>query len=69
MKYDKEFKKAMYKSMYELRVFEATVQRMYNEGFIPNSAHLYAGEEAIGSGICAACTITAPKTMPRTNTP
>lgn len=54
MKYDKEFKKAMYRSMYELRVFEATVQQMYNEGFIPNSAHLYAGEEAIGSGICAA---------------
>ena len=54
MPYDKEFKLAMYRKMYELRVFEATVQQMYEEGFIPNSAHLYVGEEAIASGVCMA---------------
>lgn len=54
MPYDKRFKLAMYKSLLELRVFEATVQQMYEEGYIPNSAHLYAGEEAIASGICMA---------------
>jgi pyruvate dehydrogenase E1 component alpha subunit len=44
----------MYKKLYELRVFEATVAQMYESGFIPNSAHLYVGEEAIGAGVCMA---------------
>ncbi|MEA4854245.1 MAG: thiamine pyrophosphate-dependent dehydrogenase E1 component subunit alpha [Christensenella sp.] len=54
MSEQKEFRKAMYRKMYEMRVFEATVQQMYEEGFIPNSAHLYVGEEAIGAGVCMA---------------
>ncbi len=54
MNYKKEFQLAMYKKLFELRVFEKTVQEMYETGFIPNSAHLYIGEEAIGSGVCMA---------------
>lgn len=54
MPYTNEFKLSMYRKLLELRVFEATVQQMYESGFIPNSAHLYVGEEAIASGICMA---------------
>lgn len=54
MTYDKVFQLGMYKKLLELRVFEATVAQMYEEGFIPNSAHLYVGEEAIASGVCMA---------------
>ncbi len=54
MPYDKKFQLDMYQKMLELRVFEATVQQMYEEGFIPNSAHLYVGQEAIGAGVAMA---------------
>ena len=54
MVYTKEFMLEMYKKMLEQRVFEATVAQMYEEGFIPNSAHLYVGQEAIGAGVCLA---------------
>ena len=54
MPYEKKFQLDMYQKMLELRVFEATVQQMYEEGFIPNSAHLYVGQEAIGAGIAMA---------------
>lgn len=54
MAYSKEFKLEMYKKLLELRVFEATVQQMYEEGHIPNSAHLYVGQEAIGAGVVMA---------------
>ena len=54
MSYSKEFQMAMYQKLLELRVFEATVQQMYQEGFIPNSAHLYVGQEAIGAGVAMA---------------
>ena len=54
MAYEKKFKLDMYQKMLELRVFEATVQQMYEEGFIPNSAHLYVGQEAIGAGVAMA---------------
>jgi TPP-dependent pyruvate/acetoin dehydrogenase alpha subunit len=54
MPYEKEFKLTMYKKMLELRVFEEAVSQMYEEGFIPNSAHLYVGQEAIAAGVCMA---------------
>ena len=54
MQYEKNFKLDMYRKMLELRIFEATVQQMYQEGFIPNSAHLYVGQEAIGAGVAMA---------------
>lgn len=54
MPYEKKFLVDMYRKMLELRVFEATVQQMYEEGFIPNSAHLYVGQEAIGAGVAMA---------------
>lgn len=54
MSYEKAFQLKMYESMYEQRVFEATVKEMYETGFIPNSAHLYIGQEAIAAGISMA---------------
>ncbi len=54
MSYDKAFKLAMYRSMFEQRVFEARVQEEYEAGNIPNSAHLYLGQEAIAAGVSMA---------------
>lgn len=54
MSYEKAFQLKMYENMYAQRVFEATVKEMYESGFIPNSAHLYIGQEAIAAGISLA---------------
>ncbi len=54
MAYEKAFQLKMYQNMYEQRVFEATVKDMYEQGFIPNSAHLYIGQEAIAAGVSLA---------------
>ena len=43
----------MYRNMLEQRVFEKAVQEQYEEGNIPNSAHLYLGQEAIAAGVIA----------------
>ncbi|RAV72727.1 ABC transporter substrate-binding protein [Aerococcus tenax] len=45
--------KAIYKTMNEIRDFEDTVHRFFAQGEIPGFVHLYAGEEAIASGVCA----------------
>ena len=54
MSYDKAFKMSMYRNMLEQRVFEKAVQEQYEEGNIPNSAHLYLGQEAIAAGVSMA---------------
>jgi TPP-dependent pyruvate/acetoin dehydrogenase alpha subunit len=45
--------KAMYKSMEDIRNFEENARRFFAQGEIPGFVHLYAGEEAIASGVCA----------------
>ena len=45
--------KDMYKTMEDIRNFEDNVTRFFSQGLIPGFVHLYAGEEAIATGICA----------------
>ncbi len=43
-----------YETMYEMRRFEEEVFEFYKQGLMPGLAHLYLGEEAIATGVCAA---------------
>ena len=52
MKMDLEIK--LYKSMLKIRYFEESVKKLYEDGDIPGSVHLYTGEEAVAAGACAA---------------
>lgn len=49
----KDKSKDMYKSMENIRNFEENARRYFAAGEIPGFVHLYAGEEAIASGVCA----------------
>lgn len=53
-KYKKEFLKESYVTMYKMRRFEEEVFEFYKRGLMPGLAHLYLGEEAIATGVCAA---------------
>ncbi|MGX6977892.1 thiamine pyrophosphate-dependent dehydrogenase E1 component subunit alpha [Vagococcus elongatus] len=43
----------VYKTMNDIRKFEDEVHRIFTTGDIPGFVHLYAGEEAIATGVCA----------------
>jgi len=43
----------MYTNMIKIRMFESRVAEIFAEGKIPGFVHLYVGEEAIGTGVCA----------------
>jgi len=43
----------MYRTMKLIRDFEANASRLFAEGKIPGFVHLYIGEEAIATGVCA----------------
>ncbi len=43
----------MYKTMQRIRRFEENVAKLYAKGKIPGFVHLYIGEEAIATGVCA----------------
>jgi pyruvate dehydrogenase E1 component alpha subunit len=43
----------LYKGMVELREFELKVQELYRDGKLPGFVHLYIGEEAVATGVCA----------------
>ena len=43
----------LYKKMVTIRLFEEKVQDLYARGSIPGLAHLYIGEEAVATGVCA----------------
>jgi pyruvate dehydrogenase E1 component alpha subunit len=45
---------AMYETMYRMRRFEEEVFEFYKKGLMPGLAHLYLGEEAVATGVCAA---------------
>lgn len=53
MEYNKELITYFYKTMWKIRLFEETVERLFLEGQIPGFVHLYIGEEAIATGVCA----------------
>ncbi len=44
----------LYQTMLLIRRFEERVNELYMEGRIPSTLHLYIGEEAVATGVCAA---------------
>lgn len=50
---DKTTLLALYRRMLTLRRFEEAVGRAYREGKVPGFVHLYIGEEAVATGVCA----------------
>jgi len=44
----------MYKTMRLIRTFEDKIHELFAAGEIPGFVHLYAGEEAVGVGVCSA---------------
>src|SRR2546425_8616902 len=44
----------MYRQMVSIRLFEEQVNELYTRALMPGLAHLYAGQEAVGVGICEA---------------
>ncbi|KGO15511.1 pyruvate dehydrogenase (acetyl-transferring) E1 component subunit alpha [Clostridium botulinum] len=43
----------MYKTMLKIRKFEQVAMNIFAEGKIPGFVHLYIGEEAVATGVCA----------------
>lgn len=43
----------IYKTMNDIRNFEDEVHGIFTKGEIPGFVHLYAGEEAVATGVCA----------------
>ncbi|MDI9494229.1 MAG: thiamine pyrophosphate-dependent dehydrogenase E1 component subunit alpha [Bacillota bacterium] len=52
--YSKDQLLAWYDTMYRMRRFEEEVFEFYKQGLMPGLAHLYIGEEAVATGVCAA---------------
>jgi pyruvate dehydrogenase E1 component alpha subunit len=44
---------ALYRGMVLIRRFEETVNELYLQGRIPSTLHLYIGQEAVATGVCA----------------
>lgn len=53
MKLAKEQIISMYTTMKEIREFETKAMDLFAEGSIPGFVHLYIGEEAVATGVCA----------------
>jgi len=43
----------MYSNMVQIRMFEERVAELFSAGKIPGFVHLYVGEEAVATGVCA----------------
>ena len=52
--YTQEQAKQFYETMATIRKFEETIKHDFLAGEIPGFVHLYIGEEAIATGVCAA---------------
>lgn len=44
---------SMYRTMVKIRVFESRVSDLFAQGKLPGFIHLYIGEEAVATGVCA----------------
>jgi pyruvate dehydrogenase E1 component alpha subunit len=44
---------SMFRTMFLIRRFEETANELYMEGRIPSTLHLYIGQEAVATGVCA----------------
>jgi TPP-dependent pyruvate/acetoin dehydrogenase alpha subunit len=53
MKMDKQTTLDLYRTMVRLREFELKIQELYRSGVLPGFVHLYVGEEAVATGVCA----------------
>lgn len=51
--YSKNLVSNFYRTMCRIRYFEQTVEKLFLDGEIPGFVHLYIGEEAIATGVCA----------------
>lgn len=56
MLYGRQFLLRLYRTMLTIRQFEEKVQELFLAGQIPGFVHLYLGEEAVATGVCAALT-------------
>src|SRR5512132_2137356 len=45
--------KAIYRQMLRIRFFEERTAQLFKEGLVKGTAHLYLGQEAVASGVCA----------------
>lgn len=54
VEYTKKQLLGLYETMYRMRRFEEEVFEFYKKGMMPGLAHLYLGEEAVATGVCAA---------------
>lgn len=45
---------SFYETMYKMRCFEEEIFEFYKKGMMAGLAHLYMGEEAVATGVCAA---------------
>ena len=50
---DKNIAKRLYEKMYAIRIFEKRVEILFSKGELPGFVHLYLGQEACASGVCA----------------
>ncbi|MBW2103111.1 MAG: pyruvate dehydrogenase (acetyl-transferring) E1 component subunit alpha [Deltaproteobacteria bacterium] len=53
MELDAELMKDMLATMLKIRMFEEKVAELFAAGKIPGFVHLYIGEEAVATGVCA----------------
>ena len=62
---------ALYRKMLTIRRFEERCNYLFMQGKIPSTLHLYIGQEAVATGVCAqlATTTTWPAPTGRTATP
>ncbi len=49
----KELYLGLYRTMLRIRRFEEAVAVLYSQGELPGFVHLYIGEEAVATGVCA----------------
>lgn len=50
---EKKLYAEFYRTMYKIRIFETRIEEFSLKGEIPGFVHLYIGEEAIATGVCA----------------
>lgn len=56
MELSKEKLLGFYRTMVKIRTFELKASELFATGNIPGFVHLYAGEEAVATGVCGALT-------------
>ena len=50
---DKKLAENLYRTMFTIRIFEEKIEELFAAGFIPGFVHLYIGQEACATGVCA----------------